>query len=315
MRGKRIFKSCIMRFPVVIKNTKLAVVLLVSAREVNKRFLDNYFDRLCSFENDLSNTKFFIFSDKKIDENFLANRCNKAGIDNYSYHNLNLPTEYNVHKSNFETKNPWGLSGGSNLLFYQAFDFLKEHPYENFLLMESDSYPVCNDWIKKLTIFCEKNHFVIAGSKYKGLSKFDSDQMLNHINGVALYKNCKELFLILDKSKAYIKQEIQNKLKKSKQQGLNHKWLLDSKNPSNITQWFYKQSKVKIRNNIRINYDIAIYNACKEEYNNNIIDTNIIANYSLIGDADESLDNILKKHPELIILHQKTLPVHSYYER
>ena len=181
-----------------------------------------------------------------------------------------------------------GASHGVNYHFYATMDDLFKRKYNNFLLLEADTLPVSEDWFDVALEFTNKNSdFFIAGSKYKGKNReFVKKQYWGgHLNGVALYKNCKELKFDLEESKMYLIK-------------------LLKENPELYSNF--------------MNYDVAIYlyykHIKKEKY---LVDTDFISNISDISNRDIKIEDLLKEFPKTRIVHRKDLYVNEnkiYYQ-
>lgn len=177
---------------------------------------------------------------------------------------------------------PMGASHGVNHHFYITLDDLFKREYNNFLLLEADTMPLSEDWFDVALEFTNKNSdFFIAGSKYKGKNReFVQKQYWGgHLNGVAIYKNCKELKFDLGESKKYL-------IKLLKQ---------DPKKYLNF-----------------MNYDVAIYLYYKhikmEKY---LIDTDFISNISDTTNRDVKIADLLKEFSKTRIVHRKDLYVNG----
>ena len=219
-------------------------------------------------------------------------------IDRYISHpNINTVNIYSHHLSgyddlyartpnellglNLEVVAPLGGSSGPNNLFYKSMDHISSYQYQYIFMIEWDTYPIQQYWIDQMISYCLHNQFLIAGSHYKGknpLSGFEA--WSGHLNGVAIYRNCDMLRILLNKSEELIK--------------------------------YYVRTGV----NLHVNFDIAIHYykftlMGQELFNNrdfpenHLIDCPIIQNYSLGVDKNTPVNEILKQHPQTIIVHQK----------
>ena len=127
----------------------------------------------------------------------------------HSYNNLNCINKIFIKSLNLSSKEDWycrthkdfeklkdrwdlklGGSSGPNNLFYLSFKNLFGADYRDILLIETDSFPVKENWIDKIIEYCDENKFLIAGSLYKGKQEFEPYQVwTGHLNGVAIYRN------------------------------------------------------------------------------------------------------------------------------
>ena len=167
---------------------------------------DNYFDIHICFNYLDSITGDF---------NFLQNhKC----INNLYIHNLNIEKENDINI--FPWDNPdydkgtvprLGLSSGPNESFFRSIWKLIKHPsnYDSFLLLETDTLFVDKSWLTKCIDFINYHNFYIAGSRYEGVRNDHKDKdYSDHLNGVAIYKNCKELHDLLLSTESYIAEEV-----------------------------------------------------------------------------------------------------------
>lgn len=163
-----------------------------------------------------------------------------------------------------------GYTSGANLLFYRSINSMinDEKSYENFLMLEADSYAISENWFDYVLDFSKKNDFTVAGSKYKGeqLCHYTSEYK-DHLNGIAIYKNCKSLKKLIQKSENYVQ--------------------------NNLPEHGY------------INFDIANYLSAKNEKDIVLKDTDFIINISDPRDKNLSKEDIVKKYKKAKIIHQK----------
>ncbi len=165
----------------------------------------------------------------------------------------------------------YGYTSGANVLFYESIDDMmnKKEGYKNFLMLEADSEPLCNNWFDVLLDYCRNNTFEIAGSVYKGDQQVHKESKYkDHLNGIALYRNSEKLKTILKGGQEVIKKELP-------ESGF-------------------------------LNFDVANYifykrNEGKFDYKN----TSHIVNMSDPRDSLTSNDLIIEKNPEAAILHKK----------
>lgn len=179
---------------------------------------------------------------------------------------------------------PLGYAHGINLHFYTSIYDLFNREYEHFMMLETDTKPLHDNWYDVLLNYCKHNDFVIAGSKYKGETRhkvFKEFYGGHHINGVALYKNNETTKKVITSSEQFLI----NCLIKDSQKARRHK-----------------------KCNGTMNYDVAIYLYAKNKKILHLLkDTDIIANVSLEIDKDLSLNDIIKEYPNIAVIHKKNL--------
>ncbi len=199
-------------------------------------------------------------------------------------HSLNIPDKDNIYvrsrhslKKFKEFSEPaLGLSAGPNNLFFGAMNYLSNKDYDYCMLLETDTRPVKYFWFDLLFKYSQNNDFLIGGSTYKGSVQIpEGAAWADHLNGVAIYKNCEKLHDLFSTSKAHIIQLIQDGL---------HDFFVNF--------------------DIGINYYIKSSDSLLDKYND-VVDTDIIINASLGADASIKEQDILTKHKKAIILHQK----------
>lgn len=234
---------------------------------------DSYFDFLYTFENHPNVDKVFIINE------------NIEKKDDVYYKESVL--EYDGEKLHFKKNScpkhlpELGGTSGPNLSFYNAIEILIDNPnydYENFFMIENDSFPITDFWFDKIFEFCNKedNDFLVAGSKYKGHQKWHHIlDYKDHLNGVAIYKNNSKLLTFMMESKEYNK-------------------------------------KMVTESNWCVNFDVAYDKFSKTprgaELTNNqklLVNTDFITNISDPLDSYISEKDILKMEPNTFIVHQK----------
>jgi len=184
-------------------------------------------------------------------------------------------------ESSFENAAPHGLSSGPNNSFYQSLYHLLDqkkcpHKYKYFFLFEADISIVKDYWYDFSLDFCNSNSFLIAGSKYKGIHKWHRVlEYKDHLNGIAIYKNCDELLYLLQKSEQHLLNRIKNG-----EQFLNFDIAID--------EWR------------RSEQGRSFFNSCEP-----LIDTGFITNASDTDDQILSENRILDFYPETVFLHHK----------
>lgn len=163
-----------------------------------------------------------------------------------------------------------GYTSGANKLFYDSLRILRDDQtnYENFLMLESDTFACKEGWFDCAIDFIKSNDFTIAGSTYKGsqLCHYTSHYK-DHLNGVAIYKNCDKLFELIGLSESYIKERLP-------EEGY-------------------------------LNFDIANYIVSKKRKDFKLVDTDFIINCSDPRDADMTEKEVFKQYSNAHIIHQK----------
>lgn len=212
----------------------------------------------------------------------------------FKYKNINktkfsfsvIPEHQNFYDWNMRNKIslndfPMGASHGVNEHFYMTLNSLFDLDYNNFLLLEADTMPMCDNWFDVALQFTRNNtDFLIAGSKYKGKNRewVEKQYWGGHLNGVAIYKNCEELKFDLEESKKFLIKLIKE-------------------NP-------------ELYNNF-MNYDVAIYlyykETCENDIEDYLYDTDFITNISDNSNKDVEIEDVLKEFPHTRILHRKGL--------
>jgi len=170
-----------------------------------------------------------------------------------------------------------GGASGPNLGFYKAIQILfNNYDHDYFFMVEHDSTPVKDLWFDQMHEYVNKEDFLIAGSKYKGHQKWH--YVLNykdHLNGIGIYKNDKTLLEFVNQCEIYNERVI------------------------NESDWC-------------INFDILLAQFYKTNQGKNLINhptpfinTDFITNISDPNDYYITQEEVLKSHPNTIILHQK----------
>lgn len=174
-----------------------------------------------------------------------------------------------------------GASAGANNLFYNTMIPLMDEDYDQYLMIETDSKPLRTDWIDKILKYIDTHRYLIAGSQYKGtLTLPDYEVWTGHLNGIALYKKSKKLKYLLHKSREYIKYQVQYK----------EEYFLSF--DCAIHMYICTKKGMKRFKNVNTPW-------------NWLVNSSIITNMSLPCDKNIEINEVLKKFPKTIILHQK----------
>lgn len=244
----------------------------------------------------------------------LLNYSAHKNLQNIFIHSLEIPDKDNVYSrvyNRFEIIPEYrkqdapemGTTSGPNNLFYKGMRFLKEKKYENYLLLETDTRPTQEFWFDQLHQHCSADEFHILGSTYKGNQKqSDEAWWRDHLNGVAIYKNCAPVHELIEKSCETIKEIIS--LSWTIIQQFNIEDVL-SPIPDSVPEAWKGLGSLSLC----LNYDLAIYLMTQEDpYKNHANlykNCDFITNTSLPADQEIPQKEILSKHPETLILHQK----------
>jgi len=205
-------------------------------------------------------------------------------INSITIHSLDIEDKDNIYVKSRHSLRKFkelgepslGLSSGPNNLFFNGMNFLSNKDHEYYMVLEADTRPVKYFWFDLLFKYSQNNDFLIGGSTYKGHCELPKEALwADHLNGVAIYRNCDKLHDLLSASKAHIIQLIKDGL---------HDYFVNF--------------------DIGINYYIKSLDSLLDKYND-VVDTDVIVNASLGVDASIKEQDILIKHRKAIILHQK----------
>lgn len=287
---KNLFSKYILRDADKRKYTKkMAVVLVATKRELEngdvRKCLDNYFKtEKGTFKIDLK--IYFNIGDEQEYQDLkryeMYPSVNKVTIKSHrlsSIDDLYIRTPEQAKNRNVIPK--LGASAGANNLFFDTMIPLMEDKYEYYLMIETDSRPLIQEWIEGIMKYADKESFLIAGSHYKGTQELtEYESWTGHLNGIAIYKKSKKLQWLLRKTKRFIAYQVVHK------------------------------------NEIFLSFDVAMHlyistiKGLKYFRNiktpwNKLMDTPIITNMSLPCDKEIDTNEVVDKYPATIILHQK----------
>jgi len=291
------------RYKTLKYTNSLVVALFTTQKEYQSGLIHSMLNQYLS-KNPSSQFSFdwHIVFDQGEEEDYkdLLNFSNHQNIKNIFIHSLRIKDKDNFYSRDYRSPyyimseykrlgKPWlGNTCGANNLFFNGMDYMQMQNYKNILLLESDTQPLKNLWFDSLLEKCEHETFLILGSIYKGNQAINdpSGIIKNHLNGVAIYKNCVELSLILKDAKIFI---------------LANTRLCDQA---------LKAEDCKLEGlNFYMNYDISIYHQSQsqkyEKYKSLFKNCEFITNTSLPEDAGISIKEIKAKYPQTIILHKK----------
>jgi len=273
------------------KQTDSLVISMISTgREYDNgaihRCLDSYFGKNTRSKHKVD---IFVFLNCKLQPKHysLMEYEKHRNVGSINVVGLDLPPLEDIYIRPCDVKDstilpPLGLSSGPNLLFYKSMGLLTKYPnYQNILLLETDTYPASRHWLDGLVRTCKSEDFLICGSIYKGDGELPLDEpWTGHLNGVGIYRNCSALEAIIQKSIDIIKMRV-------------------------------AKSEMKM-----INFDVALFDAyntlCIQKKlrpsvnrKNRMIDSDIIANFSLPCDEKLTTKEILRREPKALIIHKK----------
>lgn len=268
----------------------LAVFYPSTKKEYEIGLLESSISKILTHPPSTTNSfDLFLFFDKSSEDNYerLLRYCDNEFINKVHIKILDIKDEDNIYKPSWKTNDiqenfkipRLGLCSGPAVSFFKSLKILLNEftQYKNFLLLESDIQIVKDYWFDILSKFATKNSFSIAGSKYKGTSRWHRIlDYKDHLNGIAIYKNTKDLKQILDQSEVYMENEVKN-------------------------------------GNHELNFDIAIdewrRKVCPKDFFNSLnqlIDIDYITNACDDADQNVSKKTFLNHYPDTVILHHKT---------
>lgn len=261
--------------PLGTQDHKIVLVLITTKSELESGAVETCLDRYTKSVSLTKSVDIIVTLNTKTDTTRLNRFRGLSAVNSLEIHNCMIPVDQDIYTHDDKPLiiHELGQSNGPNQSFFKSMNHLRSNSADFFMVIESDTQPVCDCWLDRLIEYCNMKQFIIGGTRYKGDQKLPDCDWRDHLNGVALYKNCDELFDILKGSRDLLHTYIHKKS--------------------------YK----------RLNYDIAIWyfvnSPSGDKYLSAVIDTNIIANYSLPSDTTIRTQTILDKHPYTVILHQK----------
>lgn len=294
-------------------NQKLAMALICTKKEyelgqVNK-MLDHYFNKTPSNTQQFDLFIFFDQGDSKDYADLLAYEQHQS-VHKIHIDSIDIPDHLNVYSHERDNKKiisefyqlncpKFGITSGPNILFFESIKRLSKHNHEYILLLEADTRAIKDFWYDGILEYLETNSFLIGGSIYKGKQQeYLDSEWSDHLNGVALYKNCPDLLKLIEtteSSLSYIVSYSKNLIDKHK--------FTDITDPVPSGEGIDNLC-------VQLNYDILIYYIAKDsvqyqQHENDLQNIPIITNISLPEDRSTSEQQVLDDHPETIILHQK----------
>lgn len=249
-------------------------------------FLKNFFKKKPSSKYSFD---FYFFFDQIEDSKSLTQSIksllNYDYVNNFYIHSFNLHPENNFFDLTLNLNDPIdfipdsGTTSGPNKLFFKSIFYLQNLnlKYKNFLLLETDVFIMRDLWFDKILEFVINNNFLIAGSTYKGLNVFhNTSNYKDHLNGVAIYKNNKKLYKLVENTELYIYKEISNK----NSYGICY--------DTAINYWLESEDGLKFK-----------------KKSQPLIEVDFITNCSDIKDQNFTKDHIMEQYPQTLILHKK----------
>lgn len=272
--------------------TQLSIVLLATQKEYQSgdvtACLDKYFKTNASVDKKIDLHIFFNKGEGSDYNDLLdyqnCENINEVRIKSHKLEGINdlyARTPEELDRANINEMPDMGCSAGPNNLFFNSMIPLMSGIHRDYLMLESDTFPIQDFWLDKIINYCDNTVFMIAGSSYKGQFPFpDFDTWTGHLNGVAIYRASQNLSTFFKLSQKTIAHHVKY-------------------------------------SNPFMSFDVAMhYFSCtllgRKFFNNRnlpfnqLIDSPIISNYSLADDTVTSVEEVKKQHPDTIILHQKT---------
>lgn len=293
--------------------TNTAVVVIATVEEMRSerllQFVKYFFVKTRPCEKDKINMHIFVNGffvlDKQLSKQIktIKEHCKLLRL-----HFLSINERDNKYtKQRSRNQSEYGLSSGPNLSFFKSAKIMSKFKYDFFLLLELDCKALKNFWLDELREEFKLNAWVI-GSRYKGEGK--RIKKSNHLNGVAIYRNSKELHNILKNVKDFIAEEIRSQTKKSLERAASLEWMIEDKSPKKIQEWLEKQRNLKSKSHIKLNYDVALSKYIQTKlgdqvFEKKLLNSDYISDFSLKKDSSLSVEEITKKYPRTVILHQK----------
>ena len=294
-------------------NTKLCIALICTKKEyqlgqVNK-MLDFYFARKPSHTQRFDLFIFFDQGDPKDYAELLSYEQNQS-VSKVYIDSINISDHLNIYSHERNNKKiisefyklncpKFGITSGPNILFFESMKRLSHHNHEYILLLEADTRPIKDLWFDNILEYLNVNDFLIGGSIYKGNHQEHlNSEWSDHLNGVAIYKNSQNFQSLIEVTESALLYIISTS-----------KRLIDQYHFTDITDDVPQNSGID-NLCVQLNYDILMYYIAKDsekyqQQGNSLQDTPIITNMSLRTDYHITESDVLARHPETIILHQK----------
>lgn len=268
--------------------SRILVMLVTTLKEFNKGFVENTLNHYIQNNNSVMSFDILISmdnTDQSIRE--FVKQLNKrmSGEGKIMLHDVMISDLDNVYyrqwkdsKSSIPLNVPrLGYSTGPNVLFFDSMKHVSTLPYDNVLLLETDTATTTSDWFDICYNYTYSHDFLIAGSKYKGkFAQPDTECWhADYLNGVGLYSNCKKLHDILEGTELLLQQLMSG-------------------------EYF----------DCFMNYDVAIgyyMDVTKHPDRVMYMDTDLFTNVSL--DDEDAPESIMLKHPHTCIIHHKKFQI------
>lgn len=277
------------------KSKKLEIVIVVTKGEIERgdlaRCLNHFF-------KDDSAYKVRIFTDKEVviqPHKSLDIVHTVIGISDFDNIYKRTPAELSL--MTLKDIPPLGGSSGPNNLFFGAFKHLVKEKSDGFLVLETDTQPMVDDWYSRLKNIFNSTEFLILGSTYKGSQEMPLYQdWTGHLNGVGIFTNNKHLKFLMEHTEKLIREKIRvNK---------NH---------------FHSETSIQLmslKHAFYVSYDVGMHllkhtligqrEFCDPNNpHGHFVDSDYFINASTPTDQSKSLEYFKEKHPKGIILHKK----------
>ena len=271
----------------------MCVMILCCAKEIEdgrlKRVLYKFFNGPCASQKTFD--VFICVDQLKHHEKTLQQHVDKIqstcnNVNRVYVHDAQIPARDNVFAYDVDVWNKQrerdpdslrlGTTSGVNMQFFQSMKHVMStnKRYKHVLMLETDCEPITKCWFDQIHNHCENTEYVVCGSKYRGESPEHKTRWYqDHLNGVAVYRNSRTLLRLLNRAERVIEKHVNN--------------------PDTIEKW--------------MNFDVAMLVAATElDVADQLVDTSLIANYSDTGSTSLTIDQVLNRHDDTVILHKKT---------
>jgi len=282
-----------LRKPYVEK--KLDIVFVTTKAEVERgefaRCLNHYFK-----DDNAYTIRVFTDKDVVIQPHKSLNIIHTViGISDFD--NIYKRTPQELSSMKLKDIPPLGGSSGPNNLFFGAFKHLVKEKADGFLVLETDTQPMVDDWFPRLQEAFNTKDFLILGSTYKGDQENPTYQdWTGHLNGVGIFANNKHLGFLMEHTENLIREKIKT-------------------NKSH----FHSDATIHImslKHSFCISYDLGMHllrqtKIGQEKFSNpddpsgHFLDSEYIINASSDADKGKSLEYFREKFPKGLILHKK----------
>lgn len=271
----------------------MCVMILCCAKEVEdgrlKRMMYKFFNESCASRKTfdvyicVDQSKYHM---KKIQQHADKIQSTCTCVNHVYIYDAQIPSQDNVFVYDVDVWNKQrerdpdslrlGTTSGVNIQFFQSMKHVisTNKRYKHVLMLETDCTPITTSWFDQIHKYCENTEYVVCGSRYRGESSDHKTRWYHdHLNGVAVYRNTRTLRQLLNRAERVIEKHVNN--------------------PNTIEKW--------------MNFDVAMLVAATElDVSDQLVDTSLIANYSDASSTDLTIDQVLNRHDDTVILHKKT---------